>query len=359
VNLIGEHTDYNEGFVLPVAIDRDTVIAARRRQDRQFNVYSVNRDANANFDLDEPYTPIPDRWINYVEGVARVLVSRGYELIGADMVILSDVPTGAGLSSSAALEISSALAFTRLARIPLDRTFIALAGQEAEHTYVGAMCGIMDQYISALGEEGNALLIDCRSLGFTPIPISIAEHALVICNTGVKHDLATSAYNDRRRECEQAVELLRTVVPEIRALRDVTPSMLDQHASVLPELLLRRARHVVTEDVRTLAAADALRAGDYETLSELLYASHASLRSDYEVSAPELDLLVEETRRIPGVFGSRMTGGGFGGCTVSFVRRSLLPEFEKQMSKAYRQGTGRDLAIYSCEIVQGAEEIIL
>jgi galactokinase len=357
VNLIGEHTDYNDGFVLPVAIDRDTVVAARPRNDSKITAYSVNREEEGTFDLSQSPNIPKGYWLNYIEGTARLLQRHRYASTGADIVLESDVPSGAGLSSSASLEIAVALALTSLARQPIDRKQMALACQEAEHEYTGAKIGIMDQLISAMGQNGAALLIDCRTLETEAIAIDLSDHALMICDTGVKHNLAASAYNERRRECEEAVAILKEHIPDIRALRDVTESQLQSFASFLSLTHLKRARHVITENARTLAAAEALRDRDFDRLSRLMYASHESLRDDYEVSAPELDVLVETSRKIPGVFGTRMTGGGFGGCTVSFVHRDRVEDFCDDMSEAYLARVNRDLKIYNVEIVRGAEEI--
>jgi galactokinase len=359
VNLIGEHTDYNDGFVLPVAIDRSAIVAACARKDSKVNVYSINRKESGAFDLATADEIKRGNWMNYIEGVARVLQSKGYILRGADIVLESDVPVGAGLSSSAALEIATAFTLLTLSNESIDRPEVALVCQQAEHQYTGANVGIMDQFISAMGEEKTALLIDCRSLEFRRIPVDMADRALMICDTGVKHDLAASAYNDRRRECEEAVKVLKQSLPGIKALRDVDMREFQAYEGTLPETLRKRARHVISENTRTLAAATALELRDFDNLAALMYASHESLKNDYEVSAPELDVLVETTRTIPGVFGSRMTGGGFGGCTVSFVLRERVEEFSTRMIHTYKKKIGRDLTIYNCKIADGAEEVIV
>lgn len=357
VNLIGEHTDYNEGFVLPCAIDRDTVVAARPREGSVISTYSINLQEEGSFDLEHPQEIRKGYWLNYVEGTARLLKRKNFRIGGADFVLESDVPGGAGLSSSASLEMSVATALVRLGNQPIDRKRMALACQEGEHEYTGAMIGIMDQFISAFGEEGKALLIDCRSLETISIPVDLEHFSLLICDTGVKHDLAASSYNDRRNECKEAVKILSKFIPGIHSLRDVSEAKLRAFGNELPHVFFRRARHVITENTRTLAAAQALRDGNFNILSELMYASHESLKNDYEVSAPELDLLVDTAHSIPGVFGSRMTGGGFGGCTVSFVERGREKEFSFGMQTAYKEGFGRDLSIYNVMIIRGAEEI--
>jgi galactokinase len=356
VNLIGEHTDYNDGFVMPIAIDRDTVIACRARKDGRIRIYSTNLDELAEFSIGD--TDVP-KWARYILGVASVLARSGASLSGMDAVVESDVPVGAGLSSSAALEISSGYAMLRVSHQPLDKLTLALAGQRAEHEFVGTKCGIMDQYVSALGVHDAALLIDCRTLQSTTIPIDTTETAIVICDSRVKHDLADTAYNERRRECEEAVRILKDAMPGISALRDVSVAEFHEHERLLPQPIRRRARHVVTENERTLLAADALRGNRFHEMGELMYASHASLREDYEVTVPELDVLVDATLKIPGVYGSRMTGGGFGGCTVSLMRREALREFEDRMAEAYRAAFAKELIIYSTGIVNGVEEVVL
>ena len=359
VNLIGEHTDYNDGFVLPMAIEHSTLAAAAPREGRRVRVLSLNVNRREEFDLDRPGPPRRGSWLDYVEGVARALEARGLRLSGADIVIHSDVPSGAGLSSSAALEISVGLALVSVSGAELDRVALALAGQAAEHEYVGTRSGIMDQFVASLGREGHALLIDCRALEATPIPVDTTDTLVVICNSQVKHKLASSEYNTRRAECERGVELLREVMPNVRALRDVSEAELRGHEGRLPEPVRRRVRHVVTENGRTLAAAEALRAGDTAEMGRLMYLSHESLRDDYEVSSAELDVLVESASRVKGVWGARMTGGGFGGCTVNLVRRDALKDFQNTVLTHYHQVTGLTPAFYISEARAGAHELTL
>jgi galactokinase len=359
VNLIGEHTDYNGGFVLPMAIDRSTFVAAAAREDRLVNVHSLNRGESFTFDLDRPGEPRRGLWLDYVEGVARALESRGARLRGADLMLVSDVPEGAGLSSSAALEVSTGLALASISNADVDRVTLALAGQQAEHTYVGTMCGIMDQFVAALGREGHALLIDCRTLEASPVPLDTSRVCVAITDTNVKHELSGSEYNARRAECEEGVRLLRRFLPGIEQLRDVSVEEFERHAAGLPEVVRRRCKHVVTEDARTLAAADALRGGDLEELGRLMRLSHESLRDDYEVSCPELDVLAETAWGVAGVLGSRMTGGGFGGSTVSLVRRERLAEFRAALEAPYSARFGHPPTFYVSDAGGGAEEITM
>lgn len=360
VNLIGEHTDYNEGFVLPMAIDRETCVAARPRADRLVRVFSVNLNEHAAFDLDRPGERERGIWLDYVEGVARALERRGVPLGGADLAVSSDVPVGAGLSSSAALEVSAGLALASVSGAEVDRVTLALAGQEAEHTYVGAKVGIMDQFIATLGRAGHALLIDCRTLETRAIPVDTADTLVAICDTRVKHELSASEYNTRRAECEEGVELLRRAgLPDIRALRDVSEADLDRYGRALPEVVGRRCRHVVTENARTLDAAAALADGRLAEMGRLMLASHESLRDDYEVSCRELDVLVEiATTSLAGAtLGARMTGGGFGGCTVNLVRRDALENFRQTVTREYTRATGQTPNLYVSEAGEGAKEM--
>jgi galactokinase len=358
VNLIGEHTDYNGGFVLPMAIDRETVVAAAPRADRRVVAHAANFGETAEFDLDAPGERRRGLWLDYVEGVAWALGQRGARLTGADLLITSDVPAGAGLSSSAALEVSTGLALASVSGIEIDRVELALAGQQAEHTYVGTLSGIMDQFVASLGRRGHALLIDCRTLEASPIPLDTGEVAVVICDSRVRHELASSEYNTRRAECERGVELLKAALPGITQLRDVSEEEWRRHEHLLPEPVRSRCRHVVTENARTLAAAEALRAGDLPKLGRLMYAGHESLRRDYEVSCAELDKLVSTAESAGNaVLGARMTGGGFGGSTVNLVRRDALEEFARTITAEYAAAFRLEPTVYVSEAGGGAEEV--
>jgi galactokinase len=360
VNLIGEHTDYNEGFVLPIAINRRTYVGAALNDSRVVRVQSLDLSEASAFSLDEPDggdTQKWPKWLAYIAGVAFELQNRGINLCGADLTISSEVPLGAGLSSSAALEISVAAALLALCNESLDSTDLALTAQKAEHAYVGTLCGIMDQLTVSAAQRSHALLIDCRSLEVKPIDLNLPGTTVVICNTNVKHELASSAYNQRRRECEDAVTILRRYLPTISALRDVNPGELKEHAKELPEVLYRRARHIITENARTLEAAIALRDGDVEKFGRLMSSSHASLRDDYEVSSAELDLMVELAGNSEGVLGARMTGGGFGGCTVNLVRSETVGSFSRFITDEYCARTGIEPNIYAVETDDGVKEM--
>jgi galactokinase len=357
VNLIGEHTDYNDGFVLPMAIGRRTYVAGAPRRDRRIVAHSLSTGASVEVDLDRPGVPRQGNLGDFVEGTARALVARNVAVAGANLLIDTEVPMGAGLSASAALELSIGLALSTLSgQGGVSRVTLALAGQAAEHEYVGTRCGIMDQYIAALGEEAHALLIDCRSLEQRLIPMALHGASVLVCDTRVKHDLASSEYNLRRADCERAVAILSQSMPGVRALRDVTPADLARHEHLLPEVVRRRARHVVTENERTLVAASALEAGELERAGAAMNASHVSLRDDYEVSAVELDAAVDAALAVPGVFGARMTGGGFGGCAVMLVRDDAISAVSHAVSAKLRAAFSRDPEIFSSRAHAGARE---
>lgn len=353
VNLIGEHTDYNDGFVLPVAIERDMMVAFAARPDREVTLYSLDFGEAATFSLDDIRKDEAHTWSNYARGVARELQGAGISLTGLDAVTQGNIPIGAGLSSSAAFEVAMGLAFLTAAATELDRVQLALIAQRAENRFVGVQSGIMDQFISALGQAGHALLIDTRALTSRPVPLP-AGAQVVICDTMTRRGLVGSAYNERRRQCEEAVRILQGVLPGIRALRDVSPDDLARHSDLLPPIVLQRARHVVTEDARVLEAVQALEAGQAERFGQLMGASHISLRDDYQVSSRELNLMVEIAQRAPGCLGARMTGAGFGGATVNLVREHDVPAFIEAVAAAYEEQTGLQPEITATTAAAGA-----
>lgn len=352
VNLIGEHTDYNDGFVCPVAIDRATYVAARPRDDEQVEVFAADLGEEDAFSLAQIERSVEHPWSNYVRGVVKALQIADHPLGGANLMIMSDVPRGAGLSSSAALEVATGYTFQLLNRLNLLGEELALLAQGAENNFVGVQCGIMDQLISAMGQADHALVIDTRDLTFQPVPIP--EHvSIVVCDSHVERKLAGSAYNQRRQECDEAVRLLKQWFPKIRALRDVTIAQFRQHEAELPEPVRARARHVISENERVLQGAEALKRGDVQTFGVLMNESHRSLRDDYEVSVPELNILVEAAQRVNGCYGSRLTGAGFGGCTVSLVESGAVEDFTRTVAEAYRAATGRETTIYICSAADG------
>lgn len=356
VNLIGEHTDYNDGFVMPAAIDLSTYVAVAPRDDRQLTIFSESYEEAIKFNLDR-YAPHGNgHWSDYMRGVAVECLQAGFNLRGADLLVASNLPLGSGLSSSAAVEVATALALLSLIDVTIDRVQLAKLCQRAENEYVGARVGIMDQFASANGRASHALMLDCRSLDFRLLPLP--EHIrLVIANTMVKHSIASGEYNARRAECETAVRLLARKIPGVRALRDVAPADVERFRNDLPETVYQRARHVVSENQRVLRAADALAGGDLATFGQLMRQSHLSLRNDYEVSCEELDVMVEIAGKLPGVYGARMTGGGFGGCTVNLVEAEAVAAFTKELAARYEQATGRAPQIYVCAAADGAEEV--
>ncbi len=354
VNVIGEHTDYNDGFVMPAAIEFYTWVAAAERKDRALEAYSDRFDEKISLSLDTLAGPPRRHWSDFIRGVAAVLQNAGYKLPGANLVIHGEVPLGAGLSSSASLEVATALSLSSLAGADVPPLELVKLCQKAEHEYVGTHCGIMDQFIAVFGAAGHALMLDCRSLEYQLLPIP-HDLRLVVCNSMVRHELAFGEYNRRRADCEEGVKLLQPHLPGIRALRDVGVADLEAFKQVLPTTVYRRCRHVVTENQRVLAAAKALQSGDADRFGHLMYRSHASLRDDYQVSCRELDLLVDLASSSPGVYGARMTGGGFGGCTVNLIRADAAASFKEHIAQAYGEATDIVPEIYICEPAQGAQ----
>jgi galactokinase len=358
VNLIGEHTDYNDGYVMPAAIDFNTWVAFAPREDRKLVAYSENVAEAVEFDLNASSPRPRHHWSDYVFGVAVMLEQAGYRLRGADLLICGDVPIGAGLSSSASIEVATGYALLSNSGLPVDPVALAKLCQKAENDFVGMRCGIMDQFISCCGHARRALMLDCRSLDYRLFPLP-PDVSLAICNTMVKHELASGEYNKRRAECEAGVRRLAQDLPDVRALRDVTLADLERYGRDLPETTFRRCRHVVSEDARVLEAATALERGDVAAFGRLMAESHRSLREDYEVSCAELDLMVELAGQAKGVFGARMTGGGFGGCTINLVRTEHLEDFKRTVGRGYEQATGRAPEIYVSSAAEGAAEVTL
>jgi len=354
VNLIGEHTDYNGGFVLPIAIDRDLAIACRANGSDSVNLFSMDFEEKASFALSDIQFDEEKTWTNYVRGVAVCLKDAGHQTPGLDGVVQGNVPIGSGLSSSAAFEVAAAMAFLTLSGEQMDQKDLALLGQRAENTFVGVNCGIMDQYVSVFAEEGNAVLLDCDALTHELIPLATGEAKVVVCDTMVRRELAGSEYNVRRRECEEAVQMLKPFAPAAQNLRAISPEVFAAHVSELPDPIRKRARHVITEDERTVASTEALKAGDLAKFGQLMNESHRSLRDDYEVSCKELDTMVELASQLDGVYGARMTGGGFGGCTVNLVRESEVDAFCQQMAERYEKAIGPAPQIWVCDAAQGA-----
>jgi len=361
VNLIGEHTDYNDGFVLPAAIDLYTWTAIAPRADHQLHVFSENLNESAEIDLTAGAPQPRAAWSDYVQGVAVMLQKAGIALPGSDVVIHSNVPTGAGLSSSAALEVSVASALLASSGETLPLKEVAKLCQRAENEFVGARVGIMDQFASCFGSANHAILLDCRSLEYQLLPLP-AGVTMVICNTMVKHEHSGGEYNDRRAQCEEGVRILKQYYPGIKALRDVTLAQLESQRTEyrherMPELIYRRCHHIVSENERVLRTVEALRKGDLKTVGACMAESHLSMKNDYEISCRELDIMVELAQKIPGLVGARMTGGGFGGCTINLVDNDSVEQFRKEIRAAYREATAIDADIYVSTAGAGVTEV--
>ncbi|NPV51958.1 MAG: galactokinase [Firmicutes bacterium] len=361
VNLIGEHTDYNDGYVLPVAIDRQIVVAAKPRPDRLIRLYSLDYDVQVEFGLDRIEYDSENRWSNYFRGVLKMLEDRGIQLKGMNALVAGDVPQGAGLSSSAAFEVASCYAAQLVSGFPMDAIEMALLCQRAENEFVGVNCGIMDQFASRLARKGHALFLDCRTRAWEQVPIPARGVKIVICDSGVRRGLVDSEYNNRRRECEAGVAHLERFLPGIAALRDVSVEEFERYGGGLPPVVRKRCAHVVYENARVERSVEALRSGDVGAFGRLMYESHESLRDLYEVSCPELDALVDIARGLRGVLGARMTGAGFGGCTVNLVGEDAVDGFCAAMLEGYARVAGEEragrLKIYVTLAEDGASEL--
>lgn len=360
VNLIGEHTDYNGGFVFPCALSFGTYLLLAKNNDNVLRFKSLNMPEVTELKLEELTTPLPkNHWVNYPLGCIAQFVKAGHPVKqGYDILIWGNVPAGAGLSSSAALEVVTAYAFNDLLSTGYDRTKLAQIGQASEHEFAGVNCGIMDQFASAQGKKDHAIFLNCDTLQFELVPVKLDGIKVVISNTHSPHKLDSGAYNDRVAQCHLALEQLRSVRPELKNLAELTEAEFEKIEDAITDPVAhRRARHVVGEVQRTVDAVKALRAGDICTFGKLMCQSHVSLRDDYEVTGLHLDTLAEEAWKIDGVIGSRMTGGGFGGCTVSLVKDEAIPEFIEKVGKAYEEKTGIHPDFYIAEIGDGAREI--
>jgi galactokinase len=360
VNLLGEHVDYNDGMVLPVAIDRVVTIAANPRDDRLVHLTAQDLKQSVTFHLDHLNKktdtrgkPLPS-WAAYPAGVAWVLLQHGFRVDGIDAWYTSNVPIGSGLSSSAAVEVAFATLWRAAGGWQTDQMQLALMCQEAENKYVGVNCGLMDQFASAHGVEDHALYLDTRSLEWRAVPMPKGV-AVIIADSKMRRSLANSAYNERRAACEEAVRILQKDLPGIQALRDVTPEQFDRFSGALPPNVRKRAQFVVEECTRVEQAVQLLEAGDAAGFGQLMYAGHAGLRDLYEVSIPELDLLVDTASKLPGCLGARLTGAGFGGCTVNLVEEAHAEEFIHQLKTRYLEGTGKHADVYLCHASQGPQ----
>jgi len=356
VNLIGEHTDYNEGFVMPMAINFSTYVAMSKRDDRVLRIHSETFKEDASLDLTHPPARGRKHWSDYPIGVAVKLQEAGHAISGADVLVHGEVPLGSGLSSSAAFEVSTGIGLLDISHEEIDRLQLAKTCQKAENEFVGARTGLMDQFIACFGKAGHAVMLDCRSLESQALPLP-DKVSVVVCNTMVKHELASSEYNARREECEAGVRILSRHRHGVNSLRDVTVADVEKFKDELGDVISKRCRHITTENDRVRAAANALQQRDLKTFGKLMYESHQSLRDDYEVSSRELDVMVDLAGTIDGVFGARMTGGGFGGCTVNLIAVSAVDEFTRAIKAGYAEATGRDPEVYVCAAADGAERV--
>ena len=356
INLIGEHTDYNEGFVLPAAIDKEMVLAVARNGSDTCRLYSMDYDEAVAFALDQ-LEPTDKGWPNYIMGVVDQLQKAGYTLEGFDCVFGGDIPIGAGLSSSAALECGAAYALSELFGLNIEKISLIRYAQKAEHVFAGVQCGIMDQFASVMGQQGQAIRLDCRSLEYSYFPLELHEYQIVLLDTQVKHSLASSEYNTRRKECEQGVAKVKEKHPQVLSLRDVTIPMLEEVQQELDSVIYKRCRYIVEENERLLSGCELLAAGDIEGFGQKMYGSHQGLSQQYEVSCPELDFLVGFTKDKPFVVGARMMGGGFGGCTINLVAKENKEAFIREAAQAYKQQFGIDLKAYEVAISQGTGKV--
>ena len=352
INIIGEHTDYNDGFVLPAAIDKAVYIAVGKRTDNEIHLHAVDFDESFHCVLSE-VKPMPHHWATYVLGVVHQFRKKGWHLNGFNAVIASDLPVGAGLSSSAALECAVALAVNELFQCGLDKFTMVQMAQMAEHEFAGVQCGIMDMFASMMGKENHCIQLDCRSLAYAYVPLQLNEYELVLLNTNVKHSLASSAYNSRRNECARGVEMVQQQFPQVNALRDVTETILD--ACVLPfePLIDQRCRYVVKEIKRLQQATIDLQNGDLKALGKKMFETHDGLSRDYEVSCKELDFLVSKMRLQPAVLGARMMGGGFGGCTINIIHKDHLEKMIAEVKQAYEAEMNLPLGIINVNTANG------
>jgi len=360
VNLIGEHTDYNEGFVLPIAIGKKIIMLGQLRNDRLVQVFDLVYKTKIKFSLDS-LTPLKkDTWANYLMGVMDEIQKAGYPLQGVNLVFTSNIPQRAGLSSSAALEVVTALTMAKLNSLEIKPLEMAHLCRRAENNFVGVACGIMDQYVSCLGQKNYALFIDCRSNDYELIPLKDPNYQIIICNSKVQRGLVDSEYNKRKEECKIATEFFKHKLNrEIRALRDIAIDEYEKYQAQLPEIIARRARHVISENYRVQVGVQALREGNFSAFGQLMIESHRSLKNDYEVSCAELDLLVDLALKQEGVLGARMTGAGFGGCTVNLLKRDYVDVFKEKIKKEYKKITGINPDVYLTAPSGGAKVIEL
>lgn len=353
INLIGEHTDYNQGFVMPAAIDKGIRFAIGRRSDSTSVIHSIKYDQSLSIDQSNPEKILSPVWANYLLGILFKLKETGFNIPPFNCVFHGDLPTGAGMSSSAAMECGFIFALDQLFELKLARHDMITMAQWAEHHYADVKCGIMDQFASMMGRKDNVIVLDCRSMEYTYFPIHLRDHYLLLCDSGVKHSLASSEYNTRRNECGLGVEILHKKFSFIRSLRDVSAAMVEENKALLPEKVYKRCLYVTQENDRVLNAQENLRLGQLSSFGEKMFRTHEGLSGLYEVSCTELDFLVEHAKKYPGVLGARMMGGGFGGCTLNIIERKISDEFIQSASQAYQSAFGTTLATHIVSVADG------
>ncbi len=356
INIIGEHIDYNEGFVLPAAIDKSILVAIGRNDEYKVRLYSKEFDESYEVSLDD-VAPSTVSWANYLLGVVAQFQARQAPLSGFNIAFDGDVPIGSGLSSSAALECATALALQTLFDTSFEKMELVQMAQKAEHSYAKVMCGIMDQFASVFGKKDHAIRLDCRSLSYEYVPFQLEGVDIVLLNSNVKHSLSSSAYNERRAQCEQGVAWVKEAYPAVQSLRDVDLSMLDECVKPKDGLVYRRCRYVVEEKERLLQACEHLEKGDLVALGQKMYATHDGLSKEYEVSCKELDFLVEQAKQYPDILGSRMMGGGFGGCTINLIRKEATERIISEIGKAYKEVIGWELTPYITQVEDGSSVV--
>ncbi|HEY0058186.1 MAG TPA: galactokinase [Flavisolibacter sp.] len=352
VNIIGEHTDYNEGFVLPAAIDKAIYIAIGKREDLQIQLYSQEFKEEHEVKISE-LEKSTLQWANYILGVVDQLLKRGHAVKGFNLVVDGNVPIGAGLSSSAAVECATAFALNELFGFDIPRMELVKIAQKAEHEYAGVMCGIMDQFASAFGKKNHVIKLDCRSLDYEYVPLNLEGYKILLLNTNVKHSLASTEYNTRRKECEAGVALIRKHHPEVNSLRDATMEMVHTRVAPVDDVIFRRCKFIVEENIRLQTGCEDLKAGNLQSLGRKMFETHQGLSKEYEVSCKELDFLVDAVRDNEDVLGARMMGGGFGGCTINLVRESAIEELVERIARSYKDEMQLDLTYYVAQIEDG------
>lgn len=356
VNIIGEHTDYNNGFVLPAAIDKAIYVAVSPRSDETIKLYSGEFDKSFETSLSE-LKPTKEGWPNYILGVADQLIKRGYAIKGFNLAIDGDVPIGSGLSSSAAVECATAFALNEIFGLGIGKKDLAFIGQKAEHTFAGVMCGIMDQFASVFGKKDHVIKLDCQSLDYEYVPLKLEGYKILLLNTNVKHSLASSEYNSRRAQCEQGVAWVKEHHPEVNSLRDVNMEMLHQYVEPKDTLIYQRCKYVVEEKERLLTGCEDLKKGDLKSLGKKMFQTHDGLSREYEVSCKELDFLVDAVRNNPDVVGARMMGGGFGGCTINIVKEEAIESLVKTLGESYQKNMGKELTAYIAQVEDGTSQV--